>query len=105
MYSLSGVFSLKQGQVFKPSSGQLTIPKYCSGTPGEWLSVHILQTEHSELKSEQRNIKFRFALYNSPLGSYKISLDNLLRERRSNDQRLDALILVIYRVARNFCGF
>ena len=72
-----------------------TVPKYWSRFlfgNGSQLTCYI------ELKSEQRNIKFRFALYNSPLRSYKISLDNLLRERRSNDQCLDALILVIYRV-------
>ena len=101
MYSLLGVFSLKQGQVFKPSLGQL-YPNIGPVPPGNGSRFTCYRLKHSELKSEQRNIKFRFALYNSPLSSYKISLDNLLRERRSNDQRLDALILVIYRVARNF---
>ena len=101
MYSLLEVFSLKRGQVFKPSSGQL-YPNIGPVPPGNGSRFTCYILKHSELKSEQRNIKSRFALYNSPLSSYKISLDNLLRERRSNDQRLDALILVIYRVARNF---
>ena len=85
MYSLLGVL--------------ISYPDIGPVPPGNGFRFTCYRLKHSELKSEQRNIKFRFALNNSPLSSYKISLDNLLRERRSNNQRLDALILVIYRVA------
>ena len=76
-YSLLGVFSLKRGLVFKPTSGQL-YPNIGPVPPGNGSRFTCYILKPSELKSEQRNIKSRFALYYSPLSRYKISLDNLL---------------------------
>ena len=78
MYSLLGVFSLKRGLVFKPTSGQLRSPNIGPVPPGNGSRFTCYILKPSELKSEQRNIKSRFALYYSPLSRYKISLDNLL---------------------------
>ena len=74
MYSLLGVFSLKRGQVFKPSSGQL-YPNIGPVPPGNGSRFTCYRLKYSELKSEQRNIKFRFASYNSPLSSCKIPIN------------------------------